>query len=428
MAEIPKTVPGPSIPSAEALEPLRQTCIAFVILTTIFFVLRAISRGLIGRVPFGWDDAWIILAWILSIVVATLGLLKGDTESTTSMSNEVIVDPEVNARLLKLVFAIVQCVVAEYCTTRLSVFCLYLRLFRGKKVRMVCWVFLGFVVCQYLGFAIAGILQCRPVRYFWDKTVEGGECFPVDPFYRYTSVPNIIIDLCMVLIPIPSVWQLNTSKLRKTGLSLIFGWSLVALVASIIRLKTYMDHTVTYFVPNYTLPLMIWLVVEPGLYFIAACLPAMHHLLSKMVPRTIHDRLEQALVDTHFKSTGYLQKSSHNKGLVGISSGASHDQGFERLKDPESGLSGYIGPRRPGVSAKAQAAQRTGSTSSGSLSKSGGRMVAMDVEDGQNANSSNHSGNLPPDDLRRLRRGEGIAVHTEITITQEQQIEKILGF
>ena len=156
----------------------------------------------------------------------TFILVKGDTESF-GMSNEVITDLKVNERLLKIVFAIVQCVVAEYCTTRLSVFCLYLRLFRGKKFRIACWFFIGFVICQYLAFALAAIFECRPVSYFWDKTIEGGECFPVDLFYRLTSLPNILVDIFMVLLPIPSVWQLNASNLRKTGLSLIFGWSLV---------------------------------------------------------------------------------------------------------------------------------------------------------------------------------------------------------
>ena len=168
---------------------------------------------------------------------------------------------------------------------------------------------------------------------------------------------------------------------------------------------------------------MTWLVVEPGLYFIAACLPAMHHLLSKMVPRTVHDRLEQTMSKSHFKSTGYLQSSGNSKGLVGISSGASHDHGFERLKDPEISLSGYTGPHKPGVSATAQAAQRSGSASSGSLTRKNERIEAMDVEDRPNGAS-----NLPPDDLRRLRMGDGIAVHTEIMVTQEEQIEKILGF
>lgn len=69
MSNIPETVPGSDESAASALSPLYATCVAFIILDTLFVVARFISRIFIGKVRLGWDDWWIIPAWLFSVTL-----------------------------------------------------------------------------------------------------------------------------------------------------------------------------------------------------------------------------------------------------------------------------------------------------------------------------------------------------------------------
>lgn len=87
---------------------------------------------------------------------------------------------------------------------------------------------------------------------------------------------NLVVDIILVLMPLPTVWQLKATKTRKWALTLLFGIGIAALVASAVRLSVYQRHTAKYIAPSYTNVMIMWLAIEPSIYLIAACLPAMH--------------------------------------------------------------------------------------------------------------------------------------------------------
>lgn len=86
----------------------------------------------------------------------------------------------------------------------------------------------------------------------------------------------MLVDLVVIFLPLPPIWKLQASNTRKWALSLLFGIGISALVASCIRLSVYMNHTAQYLAPSYTNIMVMWIVIEPSIYLIAACLPAMH--------------------------------------------------------------------------------------------------------------------------------------------------------
>lgn len=77
-------------------------------------------------------------------------------------------------------------------------------------------------------------------------------------------------------MPLPTVWKLRATNARKWALTLLFFIGTAALIASAIRLSIYDSHTAKYIAPSYTNIMVMWLVIEPSIYLIAACLPAMH--------------------------------------------------------------------------------------------------------------------------------------------------------
>lgn len=80
----------------------------------------------------------------------------------------------------------------------------------------------------------------------------------------------------LIFMPLPTVWRLRATKGRKWALTLLFFIGAAALIASAIRLSVYDTHTAKYIAPTYTNIMVMWLVIEPSIYLIAACLPAMH--------------------------------------------------------------------------------------------------------------------------------------------------------
>lgn len=73
-----------------------------------------------------------------------------------------------------------------------------------------------------IAIVFTATFQCSPVAYAWDKTIRGGTCINEQAYYRYISLPNVITDAVMLVLPLPLVWRLHTSLSQKIGLTVIF--------------------------------------------------------------------------------------------------------------------------------------------------------------------------------------------------------------
>lgn len=61
------------------------------------------------------------------------------------------------------------------------------------------------------------------MSYLWDKSQLHGWCIPQEPHLRYgTSLTDIVTDVVMLILPIPLVWNLQTSRKVKIGLMVTF--------------------------------------------------------------------------------------------------------------------------------------------------------------------------------------------------------------
>lgn len=57
-----------------------------------------------------------------------------------------------------------------------------------------------------LSDVFVAIFQCSPIRFAWDKSVQGSR-IDQTAFYRWTSFPNIITVVSMLSLPMPMVWN-----------------------------------------------------------------------------------------------------------------------------------------------------------------------------------------------------------------------------
>jgi hypothetical protein len=105
---------------------------------------------------------------------------------------------------------------------RLGLLALYIRIFKASKYR---WIAYGVAATMVLEGAVLWSImwaQCVPFKYNWDKTIPGGHCIDIMSFDRWGTFPNILIDVIMLLLPVPMIWDLKMSPAQKIGLTLTF--------------------------------------------------------------------------------------------------------------------------------------------------------------------------------------------------------------
>lgn len=216
-------------------------CVLFITLETTFVLLRYYARQLTSA-GFGWDDAIIPLAWITNVALCIVGIgeshcyqvsgQKSPTEAEVASVHNAGVGhhsayvmryhPTQLETWAKVAFAMEVLYLPSAALPKFTVLCFYLRVFTRRDARMTCYCLLGFVAATWIAYLLAAVLQCKPLAYKWDRTIPGGRCFDIEAFYKTTSMPNILTDLIMLVLPIPTVINLQTSKVQKVECLLVF--------------------------------------------------------------------------------------------------------------------------------------------------------------------------------------------------------------
>lgn len=106
-------------------------------------------------------------------------------------------------------------------TVKISVLFFYHRIFPQKSFRRATY---GMGVCLVL-FLLSGwlvfSLQCLPVHSFWQPEVPH-HCIDQVRFYVAHGCLNFVMDLTVVLMPIPILLRLQLLRHQKVGLIILF--------------------------------------------------------------------------------------------------------------------------------------------------------------------------------------------------------------
>ena len=113
-------------------------------------------------------------------------------------------------------------------TIELSLLWTYRRLFWAARwFRIAWWANIVYLTCWVLATAFAGLFQCYPVDFFWNRTylyIPGSQPPPgaslqgrcIDPVYVvYVTVLSSVSDVSVWLLAIAAVCQLQMSAKRK---------------------------------------------------------------------------------------------------------------------------------------------------------------------------------------------------------------------
>lgn len=122
------------------------------------------------------------------------------------------------------------------------------------------------------------IFNCIPVQAAWDITLlPEARCIEVRSIYLGGSVPNVVLDIIVVFMPIPYVWRLHAPLGQRLVLAGMFVLGTFIAVVSLVRLIIFLNIPIstsgdlTY---NFR-EIIIWSIVEINIGLVCACLPSL---------------------------------------------------------------------------------------------------------------------------------------------------------
>jgi len=110
--------------------------------------------------------------------------------------------------------------------TKLSIVWFYRRIFRGDHFNLVIKILIGVVIGWGITFFFASLFECFPVQQVWLSLYGTPEhdqyCYQYLPMFYATSITNMLIDVLILVTPIPKIWSLRMPLHQKVGVSAIF--------------------------------------------------------------------------------------------------------------------------------------------------------------------------------------------------------------
>lgn len=110
--------------------------------------------------------------------------------------------------------------------TKISILCLYARIFTGNHCPTKCYLLILFIALWMFGSIQATAIQCSPYNYAWNKSIKG-HCMNLTLFWYLNGAYNLVTDILILLLPMREIFRLtNLTRTAKINLVLIFsmGW------------------------------------------------------------------------------------------------------------------------------------------------------------------------------------------------------------
>lgn len=100
----------------------------------------------------------------------------------------------------------------------------YRRIFRGTTFSYITWATIGLATTWGVSFFFALLFQCNPISAYirYGQKAPGLRCINPYQLYYSLSISDVLIDIIILIIPIPFVWRLHMKPSQKAAVSGIF--------------------------------------------------------------------------------------------------------------------------------------------------------------------------------------------------------------
>ncbi len=315
---------------------------ATLVLASFFVFARMVCRlGIVRRI--GWDDYFILFAWLLAFGLS----LTIDLGTRNGLGrHDANIPPEGRAKLRRCeyVFSILYVSLTApdmavaaltlqnpaLMATKTSILIFYLRLSKNTQ-KLLRWGSFGVLVIVNVAgvvLTIINIFQCRPVAAAFSDVA--GQCIPLLTEFICSAPVNIITDLAILALPIPVLTGMHLPSRQKTILVLTFALGIFVTIIDVVRIY-YLQQAINIvqtgtssdpdsifgdsvdFSWNASLSLM-WSAVEVNVSITCACIPTLKPLIIKILPAMLIDPEGSSFSSSRVRDLDVSDAASHNTG------------------------------------------------------------------------------------------------------------------
>jgi hypothetical protein len=105
---------------------------------------------------------------------------------------------------------------------KLSVLLFYIRIFRTVSKYRPAFYAVGFtIVGWWIAIDFVALFTCIPIRKSWIPTLPG-ECINTQHTFVAATTSNILVDVLLLIVPMPMLWKLQVGTPQKFALLGIF--------------------------------------------------------------------------------------------------------------------------------------------------------------------------------------------------------------
>lgn len=106
---------------------------------------------------------------------------------------------------------------------KLSVLIFYHRIFPMRAFRNISIAIGVLSIVWFIIYVFLIAFLCRPLAFWWDKSIPGGKCIDAKASAYYGTSPlDIVTNFAILILPLPYLWKLQMQRAKKIAISFIF--------------------------------------------------------------------------------------------------------------------------------------------------------------------------------------------------------------
>ncbi|OAL38691.1 hypothetical protein AYO20_01897 [Fonsecaea nubica] len=260
---------------------VRATGITMIILTTFVAGFRIFVSAEQQR-RFGWDDGWLLAAYIFFLALSILYIVAAPTmfRLTKLADGQIPLYPTVaddGLFIQKIFFVTTSGLWLCLWCVKFSLMAVYKKLMKAlpHKIRL-WWAVVIFCVVVLAGAITSSMLSCSSMKAWFTagacSTPRDVKAASISLWYAYAV--DIVTDLMIMLLPLDLIWNLKMPRTQKASIGALFCLGFVCIVVATIRVKE-LGSTVNNTQPSTTW-LALWGIVESSIAVLIGCGPGLY--------------------------------------------------------------------------------------------------------------------------------------------------------
>lgn len=287
---IKETLTTLNITNTECGEPVRDLTEPSIVIPSVgyivllFIAVRIYTRMvLVPGSTLGWDD-WTVVALGAVMVALNAGsILLGKA----GLGKDIwTLEFGSVTQILKIYFIQELLYVTSITLTKISFLLFYLRIFPHSRIHWLINGTIGVVICYGVAFLFAFIFQCSPIDFNWLgwDGEHKGSCVDKNALVLAAAAANIVLDLWVIALPIPTLLHLQTSIFMKFQIIILFSVGFLVTGISIYRMVMLKEFSTSSNPTWDNAPGGFWSVVEVDAGVLILCLPSARAFLRHLFP------------------------------------------------------------------------------------------------------------------------------------------------